>query len=685
MFLRKLISTESISSLLLYLALTVGILHRGGISLQSHILFSFLIGLFGFICVYKILKDKNIKFNLTDFLLFLFSIFFLLSFIFSKTQNYGLLEVAEILVGVIIFFSISKKLFSQKFIDYFLNFTIFVISLSTILGFKAYFMRPFDRFAGTFQDFRESFSAYPNAYADFQLMLLPFMAYMFFQVKNSFAKILLALIFILNLSGFILAESKGAMIAGLGMVGMFLIGWVINFFQKKNFDLPDSRFHGNDKLRKDIFVFIFICLFAFGFAYRVQNYHESKFPKQNLKNLSNEQITELEQHVSESSRIDFWKGSIAMVKSNDYSYIFGYGPYSFKFIYPQYQAKLLALSDHPHNIFLKYLVENGVIVTSSFIIFLILIFGSFIMSFLRRQESINTKADNIQSLAFLSLSGFLAHQLIDYNLNFTSNVILFWFLMGVLSVQNSELRAQSILIQNSKFKIKNLVILFSILYSLFLLLWSIHDGYYSYMFQKARASDQSNDFKNAYIYYEKSQNIWLKRDHSLSFAKLLVSSNIPANIDEAFDILWDSLKLNNEDGRVFNELGLIYLNKNYSYNDQKQANNEFLIATQRDPKNNLEYYYNELSTIPDDFFDKRYLTFINQILTEYLSLLKLNAYNTILTNNPEYAILIADKILQKLHIDCEINKNDFCELKNNLIETKKTEEEKISIYNSFSS
>ena len=625
--------------------------------MQAHIVFAFFIGLCGLLNIYKIFKSKKNKFQIQDLFLILFIIFFLFSFFFSTTKNYGLLEVIGIIGGFIVYF-LTKNIFDKKTQNNLINVTIYIATLSTLIGFWAYIAKPFERFAGSFQDFRESFSAYPNAYSDFLILISPFLIWKIFDNKNIKWKIFYSILAILNLTGFILAESQGAMIVLIGMMGLTFIYFIFTKFKIK---------------KLSIIILIFLTAFALNFGFK--SFHKYKFPEINLNNLNDNQVKNLEQNVSENERLDFWKGSIKMMQSNDYSYIFGYGPYSFKFVYPQYQQKLLALSDHPHNIFLKIAVENGIFAVAFFILFLVFILIPKLYFWLKVKFK---KTDKIKLLIFLSLIGFLTHQLIDYNLNFTSNIILFWFLLGITSHNIDPVTFFSI--QNSKFKIQNFIPIFYILYSIFLLSWSIHDGYYSYIFQNARAFDQANNIEMAKIYYNKSENIWLKRDLDLSYAQLLAKSKNEDDLKKSYKIFKNAIYNNFYNARTYNDLGkLIFNNKNLFQDEQYDL--YFSTAIQRDPKNNLEYYYNELLILNDENFNNRYLTFIKIFLSDYLSQLRLNAHNTILTDNPKYAIMIADKILEKLKIDCRTTKNEFCDLRTNLIHTKMLEEEKIKIEN----
>ncbi|OGJ52058.1 hypothetical protein A2335_00320 [Candidatus Peregrinibacteria bacterium RIFOXYB2_FULL_32_7] len=662
-FIKKIFAKQNFTLLTLSLALIFSVLYRGGISLQGHLIFAFLIGLCAFrYALYRIkTKDKEhqpdinniIKSGLAgrikfiDIFLILYFIFFLFSFFFSETKNYGILELIEVFGGILIFWITSRESFEKKYIEKFLEITVLIATLSSLIGIFAYLTKPFDRFAGSFQNFDEILSAFPNAHADFILLILPFIILKLWGKNYCLHNIIWSLTFIINGIGFYLTDSIGARISIFGMMALWIF---YKIFIKDWNDLIK-------RLSSLIYIGAFIAIFAISF----ETYHHTKFPESNLENFNNQQIANLEQNTSIQERLNFWKASFELFKEKP---LFGHGPYSFKFVYPKYQQNLLAISDHPHNLFLKILVENGIFAFLSFTLFLSFIFIPQIYYWIKEKFK---NADELQLVAFIALSGFIAHQLIDYNLNFVSNIILFWVLLGWLA-------------QGRENKFKNYFLsLFLLLISLFLIIWSIHDAYFGFYYQKAKIFNETENTENILKNYQKAENIWLKRDFYLDYINFLLPNANKNDFEKIKNLLGKTLKQNKQDARIYNFYGKFYQIKTFS--DPKKSKQYFEKAISLDPKNNLEYYFNLLKVLDQQEFMERQKEFEN-LLKDYLEQLKLNAHNTILTENPNYAILISEQILINLGLDfftCKKEASNFCEIRMNLIRVKEMEEGKITL------
>ena len=131
--------------------------------------------------------------------------------------------------------------------------------------------------------------------------------------------------------------------------------------------------------------------------------------------------------ASFSERKEFFTGSLELMKRET---LLGYGPSSFKWVYPQVQKGFLSISDHPHNVLLKYGVERGVPAALFFLLFLLILF--------LYENPFSAKTSLIKKVAWIGLIGALAHSMVDYNLNFISNLFLFWFLLTLIATRSAD-------------------------------------------------------------------------------------------------------------------------------------------------------------------------------------------------------------------------------------------------------
>ena len=133
-----------------------------------------------------------------------------------------------------------------------------------------------------------------------------------------------------------------------------------------------------------------------------------------------------EQQTSFQERFDFMEGAIQLMRQHP---ILGSGPFSFRFIYPKIQKDFLAISDHPHNWYLKIGLEEGI----PALIFFIILIGTVIGPALKKEKQSSREecAVTTERVLLLSLSGPLIHSLADYNMNFMTNQMVFWIILGV--------------------------------------------------------------------------------------------------------------------------------------------------------------------------------------------------------------------------------------------------------------
>ena len=107
--------------------------------------------------------------------------------------------------------------------------------------------------------------------------------------------------------------------------------------------------------------------------------------------------------------------------------LFGYGPFSFRYVYPKIQTTFLAVSDHPHNWIIKIATENGVPAALLFLTFL----AYLVFTHKRNFEKLDVEDKTFVSFLSISLMGAVLHNMIDYNMNFLTTILLFWVILGM--------------------------------------------------------------------------------------------------------------------------------------------------------------------------------------------------------------------------------------------------------------
>ncbi|MBT6069000.1 O-antigen ligase family protein [Candidatus Peregrinibacteria bacterium] len=454
-------------SVLLFGAYFFGVLYRGGIGTAASLVMWMGIGLSGIIfwwAIYKkIYKEREFPIFENVFLV-LMVVFFSLSCIYSSMYvgggvaggnglgvtsgmgngNVGIMGIGSLYAGVILVFlgySLGKD---KAHVERLFKVLSFSVLLSIVIGFVAYFSGAFERFAGSFNNFLEPWSAFPNAFGDFLILIMPLTLYLIEKKKKRlkgrgwkkiWGKVWAAwpeVTFVASVAALILTESQGvylvaivllvalllrAVVLKLGvnrLVAMVLIGVVLavgSMYLKEYFDtdyregvamageMVDGEMVGGDVIDGEAF-----------------------------ENVS-----------SVNKRLEHFKVGFELMTEAP---LLGFGPGSYPYISAP-KVSLLNTAEHPHNLFLKIGVENGALALGAFIIFLGIAFGRSVYSLFR-------KLDPIKELVCFSLGAFLLHHMIDFNLNFTSVSFVFFILIGVLIVEKTK-KWKRLHVKNSHF------------------------------------------------------------------------------------------------------------------------------------------------------------------------------------------------------------------------------------------
>lgn len=605
--------------------LAFSVYNDGGINILSHLLIAASLLVFGVIYFVRNSKQSeqeyNLKFGSEVIPILFFILFFLISFVFSQTKNVGLLEVILFVSVIFVYLFFSSQKWDLLKFEKFLYGILIIGVIATIYGYFHYILDPFNRFDTTFGISIYKFVGYPNAYANFLLLILPIPFYFLHKKAHLLNKVLLFSSITLMLTAFFLTYSRGALIV-LSVIGFLcLLGVLI---------------HSKSKFRQTVEKISLIAVIVAVSALLTIPVNYLRQMNQPDVNSFAEKITLVsgEKDTSTSDRFDFWEASLKLFIDNP---VLGTGPGSFQYVFPVYQKSLLGNSNSPHNLFLKLLVENGLFTMISFILFLLILF-------VRTIQTLKKIPAGERILLFTlsaSIFGSLLHNMIDYNLNFVSTILLLFVFMGMIAFIVN--KYSNPFISEVKHKLIKIIFVFVGLIMCFV---SLHEVYYSYMFMKGRAAYKEGDYSTADMYYEKSLNIYLKRDLYIGYAQMNVKKyETEGDIDslkKAESLLLTGLSLNIHDAFLVNYLGDIEL----ELNKLTEARNYYAKALKLDPKNNLDYYYDVQNV--DEYLTKEEIDQGLRLLEDFQNKLEVNAHLTILTGNPDSAVMIYELLQSKI-------------------------------------
>jgi O-antigen ligase len=589
-------------------------------------------------------KKEKIRFDKFDILQFVFLFIYiglvLISFFVSKTANFGFGEVFVLLSSALLFLNIKRGLFNVKLWNILYLLSIFVTLFTCIYGYILYFYSPHDRDLGLFYNPLISGAAWPNAFATFLLMTWPLVFHFVFFKKSSFLKLLI-LSFIL--ASFFLTFSRAAFVAFFGQIFCFILYKIFSVYYKKIsfLDLKNSlKVNLKNIVIIVFFIFIFTSIGQMGRAY----FRESAI---NFK----DRITfqEVEQNTSVSERLNFWKGGIALVAKSP---IFGFGPNSFVFIYRSIQKDWLAIADHPHNLFLKIAVDSGLIATMSFSAFLIVIFVNFLISFKKNKDK-----DNFLIISlFLCFLGAILHNLVDYTLNFITNYLIFWLIIGALSCF---IKTDADVRKYSKISLSYILVFIFVFVSLL--------GFASYesvitLYGRLAARALA---KNEIVLADKYFAIY---DRTL-FSRYLYWDDVDrmlgrGNILKAESYYLEYAEKNSYDSVNFYRLAILYRD---NFHDFQNAKKYFFKALFLDSKNYWSYYLDYAAVLEKLglYRDLRDLTLSADMeLLQYMPKIKQNLHYTANTQNPYDLMKFLDYMLKYGDLD----EKEYFEVKQTILD-----------------
>ena len=600
---KKIISI--LPAILFFSFLAVSLLHRGGISFQTHILWMIILLPIALSVFIIKRKDGQIVSRTPSIILSLILLLLLTiaaGWAYSQMRDFGLISITTLLGGLTTLLIVIEMDIAESTIEKVLNILCVMASLLCMFGLGLYFLTTIDRVSATFVHLPYLTTSYPNAFALFLLSVMPHALLQLNKFRDRPWLIINALI----LSSLLLTFSRGSFIVGVGIIAtLFLL-------RKIRFDKQAAL--------------VLIGVIALTATFQVmrpdslgQNSFEDKYT------LSSEEKTS-----SVSERMDFWKGAIEMIKTRP---LFGAGPDTFEYTFPQYQTSLLANSDHPHNMFLKQASEFGI--PSA-----ILLLGLIIYTLYGLRKTYRT--NNIHLALGLAALAMVGHNLLDYNLNFTSNALVFYTLLGLII---GLIKAKTYQVPKRALWVI-LIALTSVLF--------VSGGYEAYqrmLITQARevtTQEAETIFEKIHpIFYEDA--ILLRAQNAIDMKNTKLAKELLKNI----------ILRNHYYAQAYNLLSETYIGN--ASKVLAKANNA--KALELDSWNNVRYYFQKIilelqegKPINKESYQK--------LLENYLQLLQNNAHETVRSDNPRYAIKIAEALAltdlkNKLQSTAELERKKF--------------------------
>lgn len=554
--------------------------------------------------------------RLHHWFLLAFLAWFLLSFAF-RDQPYGYQELVAYSVGPLAYLVIVRSSVASWLIAHRRIIAWVLSSGAAALSLIGLAMFPFEHVTRLSSLFRgvEAFSTFPNTLAMFFLLAMPFQVLLSGTEKETKAKALSVAMFFLTFAAFFLTFSRGAYLALIG-ASVAVVGLAV--FLTRN-DLK--------KAARNMVLFGCLIVLSIVFAFSWNEVHRALQPAdlatrvpltEDIFSRVTDQETSADQSTDE--RLEFWKGSLVLIGQHPW---FGVGSDGFRFQYPALQTDLLALSTHPHNVFLKLAVENGIPAALLFGLFLALLFFAFLRHAWREQDSGTIAFDLALLAAFLAAN---LHLLTDYNLNAVAVWTPYWLVLILIGS-----RLQVLPRNRSTKPVDTLSVV--VVGAVFLVSVT---SFVQYRFVKsAQAQALSGDPQSLVdiltshvprpfqsLAYEEAGRA--ARDGHLSTAQL---AELASSFEHALDRYpsWPELRI---------AYARLLAARGKSFVPQAKAQYELALAGNR--MNNLDWHLEYLNALKDgDNALTEKAGFYHALVSTYLAKLRQNAHLTVMSDNPK--------------------------------------------------
>lgn len=482
-------------------------------------------------------------------LILLYALWTVASYAFSETKNYGLDEVLRDVSAVLLFLWIVRVRASKEessFLPNFLTVMTIVTVMACLVGLAVYTLEPVDRFVGSFFDYRFDTDFWPNAWGEFLLLSWPMVLLRAVRNSKSNRCCFYAAILGLMLGCLFLSYSRGsilALAAQCALVTFLLLALALRDVRYQKKILTNIRFAA-----VQVAIVLATAALTFFTANTVRSF---RFPVQSVAEKVT--FTASEGRSSIDERAQFWEQALKAASEKP---LFGYGPYSFRFVQTKDAQGVLATSDHAHNVFLKLAMERGWPAA----VFYLLIMGSICLYalhklFFKRRADWSRENDARDLLLGTAILGVLAHNMIDYNLQFVAIKLPLWIVIAILYAPAAAGRTN----KTSSFwqwRISRIGIKVEFLLALALVVVTMAEGYYLVTSSFARHAEADGNVAEALEWYGRSEGELFGRDMLLSKAVLLMDAD---RLQESAAALDEYAALNRHDARVWKLKGILAL------------------------------------------------------------------------------------------------------------------------------
>lgn len=474
------------------------------------------------------------------------------SFLTSSTRTYGLDELLRDTSCVLLFYWIVRHAGSYRkssFTDGFLHAITYAGAIAVMFGLAVYIFQPVNRFTGTFLDWRFHTDYWPNAWAQFVILAWPIVALLAMRVGTRLQRSLYTCIVGLLIGSLLLSYSRGALIAFAGQLVCLAV--FVTYLLVRDVRVAERV---RTQWKTLCWMVGGVTLVAVVLFYGANVLRSDRYDVQSVADKIAFRAAEGTSSINERSQ--FWHQALTLSLERPFV---GFGPYSFRFAQPHLMTDVYATSDHPHNVFLKLAAERGWPAALSFCLFLILVLASAIRQLLAHRSHERSIGIDAQTIAFLLvILGVVAHNLIDYNLQFVGIAVPFWIVLALLALQCAHARPVSRAsyvhwrISRSFLRIERTIIV------LFLVVL-VYEGSFLVSSSMGRRAQAAGDAQAAISWYQRSSPEWFSRDLLLAYATLLEQQGL---LDAADTVLASSVKENSVDARVWRLRAELSLRRN---------------------------------------------------------------------------------------------------------------------------
>ncbi|MDD4318947.1 MAG: O-antigen ligase family protein [Candidatus Peribacteraceae bacterium] len=486
-----------------------------------------------------------------------FFLWTVLSYVFSRTQNYGLDEVLRDGSLLLLLFWIvrwqKKEGSLSPFLDRFFRLLVWFTAAASIVGLAVYVLQPVNRFVGTFFYVGAVTDYWPNAWAEFVLLTWPVILWWALRGRAGKNRALRFLLLGFVIGCLFLSYSRGGVIAFAGQVVLLAL-----------VRLPAVRgMRWRTALGDAALVAVMAIGVFFGANALRGQFHDVESIGRKVT------FTAAEGASSLTERTAFYRQAWELSLRHPFV---GWGPYSFRFVQTRLQEDVTVTSDHPHNVFLKVAVERGWPAA----LLLALLAAAILLPAARRSFAERTAEGSVTPFLLTAAAGVLAHNLIDFNLQFVAIAYPGVVLLGALLPASARTASRGSTARRRM----------EIALAVFLLLAAFVEGVFLVTSSLGRHAEVAGRTDAAVSWYARSQRQFFDRDLRLSQAHILLERQ---NFTGAEQAMLTYVRRNPEDARGWKLLGEIHTTLFRYPEARRDYEQAFVLNRYNDPGAAVDY------------------------------------------------------------------------------------------------